>query len=340
MAKVALLYDHWESPPPGATATWEAGEFTAVAPPPTVPASLDLGRTTLGRDSPLAARHVVLRGSAALLADPTTTDITAYVRSELPESQRSHAILTMVPDDATDPTPVDAGAFIEPFTGCPRAEACARGFTIVARWIGTDPAETVDVDWSFDAVARFVGSAAIPADATLAAEIDKRIDLGLASPRQQAQSAGTFDLVSGGGRKAGNVRLTSPRRSWATPTSGASRRPSRSSGSGAAVKDPGAAADLVAWLSTPNVPGVGALSVADDGTELQTIALPLGRCFNPPPCTGSIEITVESRADKDATISWDVAVELPLPAAGEPGRTAQGRGRPCSITRGEPWSCS
>ena len=146
---------------------------------------------------------MVLRGSAALLADPTTTDITAYVRSELPESQRSHAILTMVPDDATDPTPVDAGAFIEPFTGCPRADACARGFTIVARWIGTDPAETIDIDWSFDAVARFGGSAAVPADATLAAEIDKRIDLGLASPRQEARSAGTFDLVSGGGERPG-----------------------------------------------------------------------------------------------------------------------------------------
>ena len=86
----------------------------------------------------------------------------------------------------------------------------------------------------------------------------------------------------------------------------------------AAVKDPGAAADLVAWLSTPNVPGVGAVTVPDDGTELQTIALPLGRCFNSPPCAGSIEITVESRADKDATISWDVAIELPLPPQASP----------------------
>jgi hypothetical protein len=313
-AKVALLYDRWESPPPGATATWEAGEFTAVAPPPTVPASLDLGRTTLGRDSPLAARHVVLRGSAALLADPTTPDITAYVRSELPESQRPHAILTMVSDDATDPTPVDAGAFIEPFTGCPRAEDCARGFTIVARWVGTDPAETIDVDWSFDAVARFVGSAVVPADATLAAEIDKRIDLGLASPRLQGHAAGTFDLVSGGGRKAGNVRLTITPPQLGDVYLGAIPPAVALVRIRAAVKDPGAAADLVAWLSTPNVPGVGALSVPDDGSELQAIALPLGRCFNPPPCTGSIEITVESRADKDATITWDVAVELPLPA--------------------------
>ena len=318
MAKVALLYDRWESPPPGATATWEAGEFTAVAPPPTIPASLDLGRTTLGRDSPMAARHVVLRGSAALLADPTATDITAYVRSELPESGRPHAVLTMVPDDATDPTPVDAGAFIEPFTGCPRGEACARGFTIVARWIGTDPAETVDIDWSFDAVARFGGAAAIPADATLAAEIDKRIDLGLASPRQQARSAGTFELVSGGGRKSGRVRLVVTPPELGTTFLGATPPAVALVRIRAAVKDPGAAADLVAWLSTPNHPGVDALSVPDDGTELQTIALPLGRCFDPPPCGGSIEISVESRADKDATISWDVAVELPLPPQASP----------------------
>ena len=312
-AKVALLYDRWESPPPGSEATWEAGEFTAVAPPPTVPASLDLGRTTLGRDSPLAARHVVLRGSAALLADPTTTDITAYVRSELPEWQRPHAILTMVPDDATDPTPVDAGAFIEPFTGCPRAEECARGFTIVARWVGTDPAETIDVDWSFDAVARFVGSAAVPADATLAAEIDKRIDLGLcitapAGPRGE----GTFDLVSGGGRK-GRERAIDDHPATAgrcapgglPPAVALVRIQRRGQGSGAA-------ADLVAWLTAQTF---RASAPCRCPTTAQSSRR--SRCrsalLRPAAMHRVHRDPVESRADKDATITWDVAVELPVP---------------------------
>jgi hypothetical protein len=318
VARLALVYDRWESAPPGASATWEAGEFTAAAPPPSVPASVDLGPISLGRDSPLAVRHVVLSGSAALLADPATTDITAYVRSELPVPQRAHAVLTMVADGASDPTPVDAGAFIEPFAGCPRAQACARGFTIFARWLGTDPTETIDLDWSFDAVARFVGSTAIPADATLTAEIDKRLDLGLASPRQQAHSAGTFDLVSGGGRTGGRVRLVVTPPELGTTFLGAAAPVVGLVRIRAAVKDPGAAADLVAWLSTPNQPGVAALPVPDDGTELQTIALPLGRCFNSQSCAGSIEIFVESRTGKDATISWDVAVELPLPPQASP----------------------
>ena len=70
----------------------------------------------------------------------------------------------------------------------------------------------------------------------------------------------------------------------------------------------------------PDRYGEGPLTLADDGTEVQTIVLPLGRCIDPRRCTGSIDISVESRADKDATISWDVAVELPLPAQASPAR--------------------
>lgn len=316
-ARVALLYDRWESPPPAARATWEAAEFTAAAPPPAVPASVDLARTTLGRDSPLAARHILLRGSAGLLADPTATDITAYVRSEVTGSKPSDAILTMAPDEETaNQTFADAGAFIQPFAGCPRAEACVRGFTVLARWVGTDPDGTVDVDWSFDAIARFTGSASIPADATLTAEVDERVDLGTASPRLSGEAKGSFDLVSGGGRKGGRVRLivTPPQLGdaylGAVPPAVALVRLR------ATVKDASTPADLVVWVSTPNSYSGGSLTLADDGTELQTFALPIAQCFGPGPCSGWVEISVESRADRDATISWDVAVDLPLPSEG------------------------
>ena len=313
-ANVGLVYDRSESPPPGATATWEAGEFTAAAPPPAVPASIDLGRTTLGRDSPLAARHVVLRASAALLADPTATDITAYVRSEVTDAKPAQAIVTMVADDATDQTPADAAALVQPFTGCPRAVECVRGFTVVARWLGTDPDDTVDVDWSFDAIARFVDSAAIPADATLAAEVDKRLDLGLASPRLQAHAEGSFDLVPANGRKGARIRLVVTAPTLGNAFFGAAPPAVALVKLRAAVKDPGAPADLVAWVSGRNYRSdVGSPALADDGTELRTIALPLDGCYVTEACPGSIEIFVESRADRDATISWDVAIELPVP---------------------------
>jgi hypothetical protein len=313
-ATLAIVYDLWESPPPGATAAWEAGEFTAAAPPPAVPASVDLGRTTLGRDSPLAARHVVLRGSAALLADPTTTAVTAYVRSERTGAQAPDAILTMVADEATDRTPVDAGAFIEPFGGCPRATACVRGFTVVARWIGTEPDKAVDIDWSFDAIARFAVATGIPGDATLAVEVDQRLDLGPASPRLQAHAEGSFDLVSGVGRKGGRVRLIVTPPALGDPFFGAAPPAVALVRLRAAVKDRGAPADLIAWVYAPDGPSVGSDTVADDGTEVQTIALPLARCFDTRTCSGSIEISVESRADLDATISWDVAIDLPVPS--------------------------
>jgi hypothetical protein len=312
-ANVAIVYDRWESPPPGANATWEVGDFTAATPPPAVPASVDLGQTTLGRDSPMAARHILLRGSAALLADPTT-EITAYVRSDGTEAQPSQAMLTMVADDAADQRPADAAAFIQPFTGCPRAEECVRGFTVVARWMGTKPDDTVDVDWSFDAIARFVDSAAIPPDATLVGEVDQRLDLGLASPRLQGRAAGSFDLVPANGRKGFRLRLVVTPPSLGKAFFGAPPPAVALVRLHAAVKDPGAPADLVAWVTGRNYRSeVGSLPLADDGTELQTIALPLDGCVATEPCIGSIEIFVDGRGDRDATISWGVAIELPVP---------------------------
>ncbi len=261
----------------------------------------------------MAARHILLRGSAALLADPTT-EITAYVRSDGTEGQPPQAMLTMVADDAADQRPADAAAFIQPFTGCPRAEECVRGFTVVARWMGTKPDDTVDVDWSFDAIARFVDSAAIPPDATLVAELDKRLDLGLASPRLQGRAEGSFDLVPANGRKGFRLRLVVTPPSLGNAFLGASPPAVALVRLRAAVKDPSAAADLVAWVSGRSYRSeVGSLPLADDGTELQTIALPLDGCIATEPCIGSIEIFVDGRGDRDATISWDVAVELPVP---------------------------
>ena len=125
-------------------------------------------------------------------------------------------------------------------------------------------------------------------------------------------------LVSGGGRKSGRVRLVVTPPELGTTYLGAPLPVVALVRIRAAVKDPGAAADLVAFVSAPDRYGEGPLTLADDGTEVQTIVLPLGRCIDPRRCTGSIDISVESRADKDATISWDVAVELPLPAQASP----------------------
>lgn len=312
-ANVAIVYDRWESPPPGANATWEVGEFRAAAPPPAVLASVDLGRITLDRDSPMAARHVLLHGSAALLADPTT-EITAYVRSDATEAQPWQTMLTVVADDAADQRPADAAAFIQPFTGCPRAEECVRGFTVVARWMGTKPEDTVDVDWSFDAIARFVDSAAIPPDATLVAKVDQRLDLGLASPRLQGRAAGSFDLVPANGKKGFRLRLVVTPPSLGDAFFGASPPAVALVRLHAAVKDPGASAGLLAWVTGRNYRSeMGSLPLADDGTELQTIALPLDGCLATEPCIGSVEIFVDSQGDRDATISWDVTIELPVP---------------------------
>ena len=312
-AGLAIAFENWEVLPTGATATWDDEAFTPMAPAPAVSVETDLGGVTLGRDSPMAARRILLRASAALLAGPAGVDVTAFLRAESSTGVSADPSVTLVADGGTLQDTVGPGIFIQPFTGCPEATDCVRGFTIVARWKGGAPDGTVDLDWSFDARARFTGAAAVPAGATLTAEIADRLDLGLASARLQATAKGSFDLAGGGDRKVGRVRLlvTAPRLGGtyfgAPPPAVATVRLR------AALKDPGAPGKLRVFVSSPENYGTSSITLADDGTESQTVRFALDRCEPGVACTGSIGISVESSTGREATISWDISIELPVP---------------------------
>jgi hypothetical protein len=315
-ASLQMLYDGRETLPSGATADWESGEFKGVPAAPGLSAKTDLGSVVLGFDSPMAARHVVLHGSAALLADPSAVDVSAYVRTGSGLDQPPRAAVTLVPDE-TDPsvpsTPVAAGTFLQPFAGCPRGQACDRGFMVVARWAGPGPDDTVAVDWSFDALARFVGASGVPAGATLTGEVGERLDLGLGSPRLQGRAEGSFDLQPAGDQRIGRVHILVSAPDMGNAFFGATPPAVAVVRLRAALKDPGTPARLRAWVVDPVNSGVTALTLADDGTELRGVAFPLSRCPPGPTCSGYVEIQVDSGTSREATISWDLAAELPVP---------------------------
>jgi hypothetical protein len=318
-ASLQMLYDGRETLPGGATADWESGEFKGVPAAPGLTAKTDLGSTVLGFDSPMSARHVVLHGSAALLADPSAVDVSAYVRTGGALDQPPRAVVTLVPDEpdpAVPATPVAAGTFFQPFAGCPRGQACDRGFRIIARWAGPGPEDTVAVDWSFDALARFGGASGVPEGATLTAEVGERLDLGLASPRLQGRAEGSFDLQPAGDQRTGRVRLLISAPDMGNAFFGASPPAVAVVRLRAAVKDPGTPAKLRAWVTDPDHPGVTALALSDDGTELRALAFPLSRCPPGPTCNGYVEIQVDSASNREATISWDIAAELPVSRPG------------------------
>jgi hypothetical protein len=284
---------------------------------------------TLGRDAPLAARHVVLTASAALLADPMRTDVTAYVTADIGASPLQAATVTFVPDvppiDSPDqgprPSAVAAGTFLSPFIGCAKGEECRRGFTVLAQWTGVEPAATVDVDWSFEAVARFSGADEVPGAATLTAMIDNKLDLDATSPRLKGGARGSFQLGEAqDGRRRGNVRLQVDGPRFDDTYLGAPPPAVAIVRVRAAIKDPGKPANLVMWASGPGRPGVSSVPLPDNGAEVTAILLPFANCERLNLCTGYLEISVESANASEATISWEVATDL----AGPDDRAPQG----------------
>jgi hypothetical protein len=321
-ANLWILYDRWESPPPGASASWEAGEFVAALASPTLPTTIDLGAMTLGRDAPMAARHVGLTASADLLADPSRTDLTAYVRAEVVSDRRPPAIVTLVadplPGQNQDPLPqpsaVPAGTFVAPFIGCAKGKECSRGFTVFARWQGLDVNQTVDIAWSFDAVARFPGASEIPAGASLTAKIDKKVDLDASFPRLRGQLQGSFDLgAPAQDRRRGSVRLRIDSPAFRDQFLGSPPPAVALVRVRAAVKDTSEPASLILWVSSAQHPGVESVPVPDDGSAATAVVFPLADCRSGDSCTGYLEITVESSVAHEATISWEVDGYLPLP---------------------------
>jgi hypothetical protein len=311
-AALALRYENWEALPTGATATWDDEAFVPMAPAPAVSAQADLGSVTIGRDSPMAARRIVLRGSAALLGDGAGVDVTAFLRAESSTGARENATVTLVEDGGTLQDTVQAGTIIQPFTGCPKAATCERGFTVFARWRGGAPEEAVHLDWSFDARARFPGATAVPEGAALTAEIADQLDLGLGSARLQATAKGSFELP-GGNNKAGHVRLLVTAPPLGNAYLGAAPPAVATVRLRAALKDPATPAKLRAFISSPEDYTYSSVPLADDGTELGAAVFALGGCEAGVACTGYIEITVDSATGREGTISWDVAVELPVP---------------------------
>jgi hypothetical protein len=311
-AALAMRYENRELLPTGATATWDDESFVAMAPAPAVSAEADLGSVTIGRDSPMAARRVVLRGSAALLGSPAGVDVTAFLRAESSTGARDNVTVTLVKDGGTVQDTVQAGTFVQPFTGCPKAAACERGFTVFARWRGGAPEETVNLDWSFDARARFTGATAVPEGAGLTVEIADQLDLGLGSARLQATAKGSFDLP-GGDNKNGHVRLLVTAPPLGDAYLGAAPPAVATVRLRAALKDPATPAKLRAFVSSPEDYTYSSIPLPDDGTELQTAVFALGGCEAGIACTGYIEITVDSATGRQGTISWDVAIELPVP---------------------------
>jgi hypothetical protein len=326
-ANLSILYDRWESPPPGATASWEAGEFVAAAASPTLPASLDLGTVTLGRDAPMAARHVELTASAETLSDPSRTDLTAYVSAHIGAAPLQATTVTLVPDPAPGddpsqlprPSAVPADTFVAPFTGCAKGRECTRGFTVFAQWTGIEPAATVDVDWSFEAVARFPGADHVPERATLTAKIDETVDLNAGSPRLTARAEGSFDLGEPNqGRRRGSVRLQVDGPRFDDTYLGVPPPAVATIHVRATVKDPSQPANLVLWATGPGRPGVSSVPVPDGGGEVTAVLFPLTQCARLDLCNGYLEITVESTTAREATISWGVKADLPAPGTSPP----------------------
>jgi hypothetical protein len=316
-AGLSMRYENWEALPNGADATWEDGGFAAAAPVPDLAARADLGSVTLRRDLPFAARHVQLTASAAVLADPAHVDVTAFMQAAVPGPLLPvRAIVVLVPDGSTERDGVGAGTFLQPFIGCARAVSCTRGFSIIARWAGLKLDDQVDLDWSFEAHARFAGATALPDGVTMAAEIDHRLELGLESPRLQGAAKGSFDLQPGGGdRRVGHVRLIVLSPAIREPFYGTDPPAVAVVRLHATVKDPSEPAKLRGWVSAGNRAGVDAIALPDDGSEVQLVAFPLARCPAAARCDGNLEVTVESPANREATISWDIAIELPVPRA-------------------------
>jgi hypothetical protein len=221
--------------------------------------------------------------------------------------------VSLVADDSTD-QPVKAGDIIQPFAGCPPAQECVRGFTIVARWSGFQLDARADIEWQFEALARFPGSAGIPDDATLTAEVDHAIDLGPQSPRLHAQAEGAFDLQAAGDRTSGRLKLLVSAPAFGDAFLGAAPPAVAIVRLRAGVQDPGTPAALVAGVFIPGF-GWQNLALASDGTDLRTATFPLTYCTDVPPCVGTIELFVESRAGRNATIDWQVTIDLPVPRA-------------------------
>jgi hypothetical protein len=325
-ANLDIVYDRWESPPPGATASWAAGEFVAAAASPTLPTSLDLGAVSLGPDSPMAARHVLLTASAEVLNEPTRTDLTAYVRAETGSDPSRAVTVTLLPDPASDqgprgpqPSSVPAGTFVTPFSGCIKGQDCTRGFTIFAQWEAVDPNRTIDVDWSFEAVARFAGAERVPDQATLTAKVDEAIDLDATSPRTTAHAEGSFELGEANqGRRQGSVRLKIDGPSPGNQFLGAAPPAVAVIHLHAAAKDPSPSAQLILWVSSARRSGVDSVPVPDVG-DVTSVALPLANCHGTSACSGFIELTVESKTAREATITWSVDANLPTPGSRPPG---------------------
>ena len=233
-------------------------------------------------------------------------------------------------------------AFIQPFTGCPRAEECVRGFTVVARWMGTEPDDTVDVDWSFDAVAASRTRLRSRRTPPWPPRSTSGSISGLHSPRLQGRAEGSFDLVSAGGQEGWPGAVgRDPAAAGRCATSGPRRR-RRAGAAPGGRQGPERAGRPRGLGHRPRNSSSGGLAPARRRRHRAPDDRPPARsaASTPEPCTGSIEIFVDSRADRDATISWDVAVELPVPSQATRGRTAQGRGGQCSVMRGGRWSSS
>jgi hypothetical protein len=271
-----LTYPKQPEPPIGARAAWEADEFAIVAPAKSLTVQADLGSVTLGRGSPWAARHVLLRASAPVLNDPAGINVTAFVTREPSAEEASMVVVTVVPDDPRG-EPVEGATILGPFDStCGRDTACERGVTIFARWVGQDPDGQVDLSWSYHVLAAFTGTG-IPPGATLTAEVDKAIDLGPKSPRLHGQAAGSLKLEPDGSGTSGLLRLglTAPDLGNAflgdSPPAVAVLRLR------AAVKDGGTPAGLYAsaWVPYGRTDDI---AIADDGTETQVVVLPFGTC--------------------------------------------------------------
>jgi hypothetical protein len=319
-ASLRLDFQQRQSAPPGATATWAAGEFSAEAPRPAVKATVDLGNLTLGRESPLAVRHLQLTGSSAMLAASLGADITAYVRSEPSGEQLRSAIVSIVADPAAavdGPAPAGSplpdGAFISPFGDCQLAADCTRGFTVFARWIGPAPDDQVDLQWSFDAVARFPVGTQIPEAATLTAEMEDRIDLGSGSARLDGKAEGSFEVTTNGNVAAGALALSVRAPAIRGAYLGADVPAIAILTLRAAVKDPGNQAGLRFRVSTAAPTPWHEFDLPGDGTEVRTVVFPLAGCRNLGECAGSLVVNIDGPAGRDATISWQVTVDLPVP---------------------------
>ena len=191
LAELAMSYasDKTEALPSGVEARWTVTESFVAAPvAPSVDAATDSETIELDADRPAALRHVVLTGSGGV----STGDVVAFLDLRVGQVPVSDVQVSATADGTGRSLPAGA-THSDVFPGCPPNGSCEAGFTILFQLMPGDADRTAVLDWRWQAIARFEGADVAPADARLAAALDRAVDIPAAAPALVAEAAGEVE---------------------------------------------------------------------------------------------------------------------------------------------------